>query len=71
MGLAFISFHMPKGVGRPILTLVSYFEQFYPLSSGLIEILANVLRLLILESISLREQLGNAMRIIVEKRRDV
>ena len=36
-----------------------------------IEILANVLRLLILESISLREQLGNAIRIIVEKRRDV
>ena len=32
-----------------------------------IEILANVLRLLILESISLREQLGNAIRIIVEK----
>ena len=36
-----------------------------------IEILANVLCLLILESISLREQLGNAIRIIVEKRRDV
>ena len=38
-----------------------------------IEILANVLRLLILESISLREQLGNAIRIIApaEKRRDV
>ena len=35
MGLAFISFHMPKGVGRPILALVSYFEQFYPLPSGL------------------------------------
>ena len=33
---------------------------------------ANVLRLLILESISLRElQLGNAIRIIVEKRREV
>ena len=33
-----------------------------------IEILANVLRLLILESISLCEQLaGNAIRIIVEK----
>ena len=29
-----------------------------------IEILANVLRLLILESISLREQLGNAMAVI-------
>ena len=36
-----------------------------------IKILANVLRLLILESISLREQLVNAIRIIVEKRRDV
>ena len=36
-----------------------------------IEILANVLHLLILESISLRELLGNAIRIIVEKRRDV
>ena len=36
-----------------------------------IEILANVLRLLILETISLRKQLGNAMRIILEKRRDV
>ena len=35
------------------------------------EILANVLRLLILESISLREQLANAIRIIVEKRRNV
>ena len=35
-----------------------------------IEILANVLRLLILESISLREQLGNAIRIIVKKKRD-
>ena len=35
MGLAFISFHMPKGVGGPILALASYFEQFYPLSSGL------------------------------------
>ena len=32
--------------------------------------MANVLRLLNLESISLREQLGNAMRIIIEKRRD-
>ena len=39
MGLAFISFHMPKGVGRPILALVSYFEQFYPLSSGLCGVL--------------------------------
>jgi len=29
-GLPFISFHMPKGVGRPILALASYFEQFYP-----------------------------------------
>ena len=36
-----------------------------------IEILVNVLRLLILESISLREQPGNVIRIIVEKRRDV
>ena len=36
-----------------------------------VEVLANVLRLLILESISLREQLGNAIRIIVEKRKDV
>ena len=36
-----------------------------------IEILANVLRLLILESISLREQLGNAIRIIFEKRKSV
>ena len=37
-----------------------------------IGILANVLRLLyILESISLREQLGNAIRIVVERRRDV
>ena len=35
-----------------------------------IEILANVLRLLILESISLRKQLENAIRIIVENRRD-
>ena len=35
MGLDFISFHTPKGVGRPILAFVSYFEQFYPLSSGL------------------------------------
>ena len=34
-------------------------------------VLDNVLRLLILESISIREQLGNAIRIIVEKRRDV
>ena len=36
-----------------------------------IEMLANVLRLLILESISLREQLGNAIRIFVEKGREV
>ena len=36
-----------------------------------IEILANVLRFLVFESISLLEQLGNAIRIIVEKRRDV
>ena len=36
-----------------------------------IEILANVLRLLILELISLCEQLGIAIRIIVERRRDV
>ena len=36
MGLAFISFYMPKGVRRPILALVSYFEQFYHLSSGLL-----------------------------------
>ena len=33
-------------------------------------ILANVLRLLFSESISLREQLGNAIRIIVEKERE-
>ena len=36
---------------------------------SLLTLLANVLRLLILESISLREQLGNAIRIIVGKRR--
>ena len=36
-----------------------------------IEILAKFLRLLILETISLRKQLGNAIRIILEKRRDV
>ena len=35
------------------------------------EILTNVLRLLNLESISLREQQVNAIRVIVEKRRDV
>ena len=35
MDLVFISFPIAKGVGRQILTLVSYFEQFYPLSSGL------------------------------------
>ena len=33
--------------------------------------MANVLRLLILETISLCKQLGNAIRIILEKRRDV
>ena len=36
-----------------------------------VEILANVLRLLILESISCREQLENAIGTIVEERRDV
>ena len=36
-----------------------------------IEILANVLRLLILESISSHEQLENEIGIIVEERRDV
>ena len=36
-----------------------------------IEMLANVLRLLILESISCREQLVNAIGFIVEERRDV
>ena len=36
-----------------------------------IEILANVLRLLILETISVRKRLGNAIRIVLEKRRDV
>ena len=35
------------------------------------EILTNVLRLLNLESISLREQQVNVIRVIVEKRRDV
>ena len=35
------------------------------------EILTNVLHLLNLESISLREQQVNAIRVIVEKRRDV
>ena len=35
MGLAFILFLMAKGLCRPILALVSHFEQFYPLSSGL------------------------------------
>ena len=38
MGVAFISFYMPERVRRPILALVSYFEQFYRLSSGLLEV---------------------------------
>ena len=43
----------------------------YARGNKFIEILANVLCLLILESISCREQLENAIGIIVEERRDI
>lgn len=38
MVLAFISFNMPKGLGKPVLALnISYFDQFFPLSFGLVD----------------------------------
>ena len=50
---------MPTGVRRPILALVSYFEQFYRLSSGLEHIiLSHMAKHLFLNNILIDQQHG-------------